>query len=89
MMFLVTLMMDGLHRPTYLRYDDPSVALACLDMSVKVHNLVIPLDDFGQKSWRKAIYSSADWPTIKEIQDEIMKVYEVDELNYKKPLAER
>jgi len=83
----VTLMMDGLHRPTYLRYDDPSVALACLDMSVKVHNLVIPLDDFGQKSWRKAIYSNADWPTIKEIQDEIMKVYEVDELNYS--LAER
>ena len=61
-------MIDGLAQSTYLKYDDPSVALACLDMAVKTHNLEIPLDQFAEKSWRKALYSKAEWSTIKSIQ---------------------
>ena len=75
-------MLDGLQRPIFLQYDDPSVALACLDMSVKIHNLQIPLDDFCRKSWRKALYSDASWGVIKNIQENIMKVYEEDEENF-------
>ena len=61
-------MIDGLHQATYLAYDEPSVALACLDMAVKTHQLEIPLDQFAEKSWRKALYSKAEWPVIKTIQ---------------------
>ena len=113
-------MIDGLHQATYLAYDEPSVALACLDMAVKTHQLEIPLDQFAERSWRKALYSKAEWSVIKTIQvrlfpaflflraqkspilntqipdlspklknviqNEIMRVYEEDEVNYKAEL---
>ena len=43
----------------------------------------IPLDDFSRRSWRKAIYKKADWNTIRNIQDDIMKVYERDEVDFR------
>ena len=79
----VSIMLDGLHQPIYLAHDDPSVALACLDMAAKAHNLEIPLDQFAERSWRKALFSKAEWPVIKSIQNEIMRVYEQDEVAYK------
>jgi len=75
-------MIDGLHRPIFLHHNDPSIAVACLDMSVKIHNLEIPLDDFCRKSWRKALYGDANWSNIKIIQENIMKIYENDEPDF-------
>lgn len=80
----ISIMLDGLHQPIYLTHDAPSVALACLDMAAKAHNLEIPLDQFGERSWRKALYRQAEWPVIKHIQSEIMRVYEHDEVAYNK-----
>lgn len=75
----MSICLDGLHRNTYLTHEDPAVALACLDLAMKIHGTNVPLDGHSKRSWRKAICANLDWTIIKSIQEELVKVYEKDE----------
>ena len=90
--------MDSLHRPEIIHFEQKAVAIACIDLALKVHGAQIPLgcyflrgkfvqflilDDFCEKSWRKAICPDIEYSTVKKIQETLTLVYEEDEPKWK------
>jgi len=80
--------MDGLHTNTFLKFEHSAIAIACLDLALKVHGAHVPLDSNSKRSWRKAMCSNIDFSVIKSIQEQLSKVYEQDEPAWRQVLPQ-